>query len=83
MVDYINQIVSEEEPVCKELIISGGVKTFLDGYYLIKRSNLSSVYGMASAFLKYAREDYAQLRDFVYSQVKGLEMAEAYLTLKE
>jgi len=83
MVNYINQIVSEEEPVCKELIISGGVKTFLDGYYLIKKSKLSSVYGMASTFLKYAREDYAQLRDFVYSQVKGLEMAEAYLTLKE
>ena len=69
--------------MCKELIISGGVKTFLDGYYLIKKSKLSSVYGMASSFLKYAREDYAQLRDFVYSQVKGLEMAEAYLTLKE
>ncbi len=83
MVDYINQIASEEEPVCKELIISGGIKTFLDGYYLIKKSKLSSIYGMASSFLKYAREDYAQLRDFVYSQVKGLEMAEAYLTLKE
>ena len=83
MVDYINQIVAEEEPVCKELIISGGVKTFLDGYYLIKKSKLSSVYGMASSFLKHARGDYAELRDFVYSQVKGLEMAEAYLTLKE
>jgi hypothetical protein len=33
--------------------------------------------------LKYAREDYGQLRDFVQSQVKGLEMAEAYLTIKE
>jgi hypothetical protein len=38
---------------------------------------------MASTFLKYAREDYDQLRDFVLSQVKGLEMAEAYLTIKE
>jgi isopentenyl-diphosphate delta-isomerase len=83
MVDYINQIVAEEEPECKELIISGGVKTFLDGYYLLNKSKLSSVYGMASSFLKYAREDYAQLRDFVHSQVKGLEMAEAYLTIKE
>jgi isopentenyl-diphosphate delta-isomerase len=83
MVEYINQIVAEEEPECKELINSGGVKTFLDGYYLINKSKLSSVYGMASSFLKYAREDYAQLRDFVHSQVKGLEMAEAYLTIKE
>jgi isopentenyl-diphosphate delta-isomerase len=83
MLGYINDYVSAEDPLCKELIISGGVKTFLDGYYLIKKSKLSSVYGMASAFLKYAREDYDQLRDFVHSQVKGLEMAEAYLTIKE
>ena len=83
MVAYINEIISNEEPVCKELIISGGVKTFLDGYFLIKKSKLPAVYGMASTFLKYAREDYAQLRDFVYSQVKGLEMAEAYLTIKD
>jgi isopentenyl-diphosphate delta-isomerase len=83
MLEYINQIVSEEDPQCKELIISGGVKTFLDGYYLIKKSTLSSVYGMASTFLKYAREDYSELRDFVQSQVSGLEMAEAYLSIRE
>lgn len=83
MVNYINQIVSEEETLCKELIISGGIKTFLDGYYLTKKSTLPSVYGMASTFLKYAREDYSQLRDFVQSQVSGLEMAEAYLSIRE
>jgi len=83
MVDYINEIVAEEEPLCKELIISGGVKNFLDGFYLIHKSTLSSVYGMASTFLKYAREDYSQLRDYVNSQVKGLEMAEAYLSIRE
>jgi len=82
MLDYVNEFVSKEDPLCKELIISGGVKTFLDGYYLIKKSTLPSVYGMASTFLKYAREAYAQLRNFVQSQVKGLEMAEAYLTIK-
>jgi isopentenyl-diphosphate delta-isomerase len=83
MIHYINQIVSEEEPVCRELIISGGIKTFLDGYYLMKKSTLPSVYGMASTFLKYAREDYSQLRDFVQSQVSGLEMAEAYLSIRD
>ena len=82
MLDYVNEIVEKEEPVCKELIISGGVKTFLDGYYLIKKSVLPAVYGMASTFLKYAREDYDQLRDFVHSQIKGLEMADAYLTVR-
>jgi hypothetical protein len=38
---------------------------------------------MASTFLKYAREDYSILRDYVHSQVRGLEMAYAYLTIKQ
>lgn len=83
MVEYVNQILMQEEPLCKELIISGGIKSFLDGYYLIKKSALPSVYGMASTFLKHAREDYSQLRDFVQSQISGLEMAEAYLSIRE
>jgi len=83
MQNYVNEIVANETPVCKELIISGGVKNFLDGYYLIKKSTLPAIYGMASTFLNYAREDYAQLRDYVHTQVRGLEMAHAYLTLRK
>lgn len=82
MVESVNRITGGEEPVCKELIISGGVKNFLDGYYLVKKSQLPAIYGMASTFLKYAREDYGQLRKFVEGQVRGLEMATAYLTVK-
>jgi len=37
---------------CKHLIISGGLRTFLDGYYLTEKSKLPAVYGQASAFLK-------------------------------
>lgn len=83
MLETVNDIVATENPICKELILSGGVKNFLDGYYLIKKSVLPAVYGMASSFLKYAREDYTQLRDFVHTQVKGLEMAHAYLSIKK
>lgn len=83
MLDYVNDIVAKEAPVCKELIISGGVENFLDGYYLIQKSTLNAVYGMASTFLKYAREDYEQLRDFVNAQVRGLEMANAFLSIRK
>lgn len=82
MVESVNRIISTEPPVCKELIISGGVKNFLDGYHLVQKSELPAIYGMASTFLKYAREDYDQLRSFVQGQVRGLEMATAYLTVK-
>ncbi len=83
MVTHVNHIVAHEKPVCNELIISGGIRNFLDGYYLVRKSALPAVYGMASEFLKHAREDYDQLRDFVHAQVKGLEMAYAYLSLRD
>lgn len=83
MVDYLNEITAEIKPACGEVIISGGIRDFLDGYYLVKKSALPAIYGMASSFLKYAREDYNHLRDFVFAQVKGLEMAYSYLTLRE
>lgn len=72
----------EEESLnvrCQQLIISGGVKDFLDGYYLTKRAPLPAIYGQASAFLKYAREDYATLHRYVSTQLRGLELANAYL----
>lgn len=83
MLNFVNNMATNETLVCKELIISGGIKNFLDGYYLLKRSILPAVYGMGSTFLKYAQEDYAQLRDFVHTQVRGLEMAHAYLSIRE
>ncbi len=83
MVALVNRIVADESPLCKELIISGGIKNFLDGYYLIRKSSLPAIYGMASGFLKHAQGDYDQLREFVHAQVKGLEMAYSYLSIRE
>ncbi len=85
MVEMVNSILLElgEKMLCKEVIISGGIVDFLDGYYLINKLNLNSVYGQASSFLKYALEDYQSLHDYVSYQAKGLALAKAYLTLKE
>ena len=83
MLAEINRMAAETPPVCQEIIISGGIRTFLDGYYLIRKSLLPAIYGMASTFLKFAREDYSTLREFVRSQVSGLEMAYTYLTIRE
>ncbi|MBC6995802.1 isopentenyl-diphosphate delta-isomerase [Neolewinella lacunae] len=85
MVQTVNALLAESstgarpQVQCKSLIVSGGVANFLDGYYLTKQSTLLAIYGQASAFLRYAREDYPTLRRYVASQVRGLELAEAYL----
>ncbi len=84
MVDFINTLFAQEAAsfACKQLIISGGVRNFLDGYYLTKRARMPAIYGMASAFLEHARGDYEQLHRFVAGQIRGLEMAQAFLTIR-
>lgn len=81
----VNDLVEElgDELSCQQIIASGGVSHFLDGYHLIRSLRVPAIYGQASAFLKYAREDYETLRDYVQSQIDGLRVAFAYLTIKE
>lgn len=82
MVILINQILEDELPVKTEnLIISGGIKNFLDGYYMINTSKIPAVYGMASAFLKHAGVDYQSLKDFTKGQIEGLQFANNYLKI--
>lgn len=81
MTHCINELWTEmgQQVACREIIISGGVKTFLDGYYLVNKLNLTGIYGQASTFLKHARGDYAELRTFVERQIAGLKVARAFL----
>jgi len=67
----------------ENLILSGGVRDFLDGYYLIQKSTLTAVYGQASGFLKHARGEYRELHAYIEAQIRGLELAYAFLQLKE
>lgn len=82
MVDFINEL-----PIAvlssKNIIISGGISDWLEGYYLMKKIKTDAVFGQASAFLKYAQGDYKQLSDYVLNLKKGLLLAHAYLTIKE
>lgn len=81
MVNAIKQLSGSIDFKCKQLIISGGVKNFLDGYFLMKKSALNSVYGQASQVLRHAKVSYEELYKYIESQVKGLELADAYLRI--
>jgi isopentenyl-diphosphate delta-isomerase len=84
MCAFCNEIKIELQDQIKvqHLIISGGVKDYLHGYYLMKKLNFPSIYGHASAFLQPALESYEALRKFFIDQMYGLKMAHAYLTVK-
>jgi isopentenyl-diphosphate delta-isomerase len=81
MVDAINFLSASGDFICKQLIISGGIKNFLDGYYLMKKSTVPALYGQATAILKYAKQSYEKLFKYIEMQVKGLSLAEAFLRI--
>ncbi|MDH3648304.1 MAG: isopentenyl-diphosphate delta-isomerase [Saprospiraceae bacterium] len=85
MVDFTNKLIGElgDKMKCREVIVSGGIADFLDGYYLINRVKLNSVYGQASLFLQHALDDYEELEKYVANQARGLALAKAYLTPKD
>lgn len=84
MVGFTNRILKElgKKALCRQVIISGGVKSFLDGYYLISKLQCRSIYGQGSAMLERARNSYEQLRQYIEGQIKGLELAYAYLRVR-
>ncbi len=84
MANLTNQIQEElgDELRCRQIIVSGGVQNFLDGYYYIEKLKLPAIYGQASAFLRHARGDYETLYQYVEAQVQGLELAKAFLQVK-
>lgn len=84
MITYINHI-TEQTPGnigCRQVIISGGVRDFLDGFYLLKKLNLPAIYGQASGFLKHAQYGYEQLQGFARIQTAGLKLAYSYLRVR-
>lgn len=85
MVGWINQIAAEKKGQlhCHQIIISGGVRDFLDGYYLTSKCVIPSIYGQASALLRVAQEGEDALHTYLQAQIRGLEMASAYLRIKD
>ncbi|MEM6699237.1 MAG: isopentenyl-diphosphate delta-isomerase, partial [Bacteroidota bacterium] len=84
MVGFCNAIFEDlgDQIKCNQVIISGGVRNFLDGYYLMNKLQTNCVYGQASGFLRHAQGDYGVLERYVEDQIRGLELAKAMLKVR-
>jgi isopentenyl-diphosphate delta-isomerase len=83
MVEMVNALANSGKPLgCRQLIISGGLTSYLDGYYLMSKSRLPAIYGMASGFLRHARGDYRELQSFISDHISGLKFAKAFLQIR-
>jgi isopentenyl-diphosphate Delta-isomerase len=84
MVDFVNAIVGNNSSQnCNQVIISGGVKDFLDGYYYTQRCKLPSIYGHAASFLRHATESYELLQVFIEEQIQGLALANSMFEVNQ
>ncbi|MGZ3809071.1 MAG: isopentenyl-diphosphate delta-isomerase, partial [Bacteriovorax sp.] len=82
MVDFLNELAKENPSYReKQIIISGGIIDVLDGHYLRKKLDYTSVIGQAKNFLAHA-DNYDDLKKFTENEIAGLKMARAYLELK-
>lgn len=83
MVDWINTLTLDAETTqCQQFILSGGIKDFLDGYYLTTKLRWPAIYGQASGFLRYATESQEALNEYISQQVAGLKLAHQYLRIR-
>jgi len=84
MVNIINHLLSElgSDMRCRQYIISGGIKTFMDGYYLKEKLIPRSIVGQANKFLDPAADCYESLKKVIQDELNSLKMAQNFLELK-
>lgn len=78
MVDFLNALT----PKGKEIIISGGIRSVLDGYALLSTLKAPAVIGMAQAFLGPALRGQAALDQYFSTLRESLLTARGLLTVK-
>ena len=84
MVQTANRVLRElgDKARCGNIIVSGGVQDFLDGWWLIHQLDVPAIYAQGSAFLVPARAGYEALQTFVAGQLRGMALAEAFFRVR-
>lgn len=82
MIEITNKLAAKNSYYCNNLIISGGINNFLDGYYFIKRSTLPAIYGMANSLLRNALISKEELLNFIKAEIEGYKFASRFLSIK-
>ena len=82
MIGFYNNLLADSSNSCPMAILSGGIKSFLDGYYGIQKVNGPAIYGQASPFLKKALEGQEELEQHIEKEIAGYQLAEKFLRVK-
>lgn len=84
MLGFLNEAIEElgAKRTCEHVIVSGGIRHFLDGYYSISKATMPAVYGQAAPFLHYANVSQEALNNYAHHQTQGLLLAKSFLKVK-
>ena len=84
MVDFLLQIAQENPELLeqKKFIISGGIRSILDGHYLINKLGYDSIIGQASSFLHLSQGSKETAISSVENKIEALKLAKIYLRIK-
>lgn len=81
MLIWINNFPKDNIKV-KHIIYSGGINSFLDAYYFLKKSNINPLIAQGSAMLKMALISEKKLDDYLHDFNESLKMCAQFLQLK-
>jgi isopentenyl-diphosphate delta-isomerase len=81
MIEFWNSIQSADSNKI-DIILSGGIQNYLDGYYLTEKINSNAIYGQASALLRFANKSYELLKEYLQTQIEGYKLAKNYLVVR-
>jgi len=84
MTGFVQEIIGADrgKVQCGSVIVSGGIRNFLDGYWCMEKLSLPSVFGQGAAFLKHAQEGAEALKTYINSQKEGLILCKQFLKVK-
>lgn len=84
MVDFTNAIVDDlgDKRKCNQVIVSGGMKDYLDGFYCVSKLKIPAIYGQAAPILKRAIESEEVLNEYLEMQFQGFSMAKSILKVR-
>jgi isopentenyl-diphosphate delta-isomerase len=88
MITFIRELISSSSLkekhtyLVQEFVISGGVKSFLDGQYLMNRLGFRCVFGQGSQLLGPAMDSYEELQAHIKGFLLDLLLARNILTIK-
>lgn len=83
MLEIMNAMIEKNPKLAeRNVIISGGINNFLDGYYYLQKCKARAIYGQAAPILRCALRGETVLREYMAAQVKGFALAQQFLKIK-